>query len=148
MQKIKTSPKSRVHHNAVQSRNVVHRLFGLLQTGFHSIDKLSTNTLESANGKFISKYVGFWANNEPDTSRGDCVRASLPDVPITNQRDAIDLNLVTSTEYQQSWEMAPCEELLPFVCQKDVCPLGHFHCANGKCINNAWRCDGKNDCGM
>ncbi|KAI1303593.1 hypothetical protein HDE_02159 [Halotydeus destructor] len=107
--------------------------------GFKSVDNLFTNTLESSNGKFISKYVGFWGQDEPNTDRGQCVRASLPEsnflAPTSGFKD------------NQQWELAPCEQLLPFICQKDVCPLGHYHCANGRCVNNNWRCDGKDDCG-
>ena len=223
--------------------------------GFQSIDKLSTNTLESSNGKFVSKYVGFWGQNEPNVNGGKCVRAFLPPsqepliesiqsqltssqsqsnhhqqqqqhhshhnqnnnqisnrnsgsngpspVPASltsssgsadnfedvysdaytssssssgqsghsfrsgrashsasnlfnnlnnaNQRHAassqVSNNPTTVPTIQQSWELAPCEDLLPFICQKDVCPVGHFHCSNGRCINNNWKCDGNNDCG-
>lgn len=45
------------------------------------------------------------------------------------------------------WQLAQCEDLLPFVCQRQVCSANSFHCANGKCINGAWKCDGHNDCG-
>ena len=81
--------------------------------GFQSIDNLSTNTLESASGTFISKYVGFWAHDEPNVSHGQCVRATLNDGP-------------TSSSLKQYWQLATCEELLPFICQKQTCPTGEF----------------------
>jgi len=28
-----------------------------------------------------------------------------------------------------------------------ACPGNQFRCANGRCINGAWHCDGDNDCG-
>ena len=138
--------------------------------GFHSIDNLSTNTLESSNGKFVSKYIGFWGQKQPDTSSGQCVRAAVVDPghhatssPVITPQSLVShlqshlqgsgssFNSIVSSQQtpiaSQSWELAPCEELLPFVCQKDVCPIGHFHCSNGRCINDNWRCDGVNDCG-
>ena len=45
------------------------------------------------------------------------------------------------------WQLAHCEELLPFACQRQVCSSNSFHCSNGRCINGAWKCDGHNDCG-
>ena len=133
--------------------------------GFHAIDNLSTNTLESSNGKFISKYVGFWGQNEPNVARGQCIRAAFPDPLISHElhlsnsvphqllnrqlgfSPALKSKSPAVTYPQQSWQLAPCEELLPFICQKDVCPVGHFHCANGRCVNDAWKCDGNDDCG-
>lgn len=133
--------------------------------GFQALENLSTNTLETSNGKFITKYIGFWGQNQPNTASGKCVRASLDGTltnadssspssvsPISNKlgnKAATSLNSPVQNELtqQQSWELAPCEDLLPFLCQKDVCPPGHFHCSNGKCINELWRCDGVNDCG-
>lgn len=45
--------------------------------GFRTLDKLETNTLESAANTFVSKYLGFWDYNEPQVLQGDCVRATL-----------------------------------------------------------------------
>lgn len=45
--------------------------------GFRTLDKLETNTLESAANTFVSKYLGFWDFNEPQVSQGDCVRATV-----------------------------------------------------------------------
>lgn len=50
-------------------------------------------------------------------------------------------------QQQQVWQLAQCEDLLPFVCQRQVCSSNSFHCSNGRCINAAWKCDGHNDCG-
>ena len=40
-----------------------------------------------------------------------------------------------------------CETLLPFMCQIQACPRGSKHCSNGQCVNDAYFCDGQNDCG-
>lgn len=45
--------------------------------GFRAIDRLETNTLESAANTFVSKYVGFWDYEEPRVSQGECVRATV-----------------------------------------------------------------------
>ena len=45
--------------------------------GFRAIDRLETNTLESAANTFVSKYLGFWDLDEPQVSRGECVRATI-----------------------------------------------------------------------
>lgn len=125
----------------------------------------------------MSKYVGFWGQNEPNVAKGQCVRASFPDPNLIadhhqhsspHHSNAVPHHLLhrqlgsssslypnqtpapssVPTSYpQQFWQLAPCEELLPFICQKDVCPVGHYHCANGRCINDAWKCDGTDDCG-
>ncbi|KAK8759806.1 hypothetical protein V5799_028927, partial [Amblyomma americanum] len=93
-----------------------------------SVDDLSTNTLESSSGYFIPKYVGHWALDQPRPKDGQCVQARL-------------------TERTQEWHLAPCEALLPFICQVPACPEGSYLCSNGKCLNNRWMCDGHDDCG-
>lgn len=103
--------------------------------GFESIDQLSTNTIESASGRFVSKYVGFWAYDQPNVDDGQCIRATVVGEHTSN-----------GDTPQSVWSLAECEELLPFVCQKITCPTGSYHCSNGKCINNAWKCDGDDDC--
>lgn len=45
--------------------------------GFRAIDRLETNTLESAANTFVSKYIGFWDYDEPRVSSGECVRAAV-----------------------------------------------------------------------
>jgi len=50
-------------------------------------------------------------------------------------------------QQQQVWQLARCDDLLPFVCQRQVCPSNSFHCSNGRCVNAAWKCDGHDDCG-
>ena len=40
-----------------------------------------------------------------------------------------------------------CETLLPFMCQIQACPRGSKHCSNGQCVNEAYFCDGEDDCG-
>lgn len=134
-----------------------------------SIDNLSTNTLESANAKFVSKYIGFWAIGQPDVRSGECVKASFNDqshLEAYSNSVLFDYNgfgtaaasaaaltsnlnspLFKQIAPQQEWRLASCEQLQTFLCQKDSCPIGNFHCSNGKCINQNFRCDLENDCG-
>lgn len=96
--------------------------------GLASLDDLATNTLESASGALISQYSGFWSINQPNSNDGECVAASLQNV-------------------MQSWQLNSCENLLPFMCKSTACPHNSMHCANGLCINQAYKCDGYDDCG-
>lgn len=96
--------------------------------GLASLDDLRTNTLESASGALVSQYSGFWALNQPDPSAGECVA-------------------VSSHSAIQSWELGTCESLLPFMCKAPACPSNSIHCSNGKCVNQAFKCDGSDDCG-
>uniref|UniRef100_A0A182Y3Y1 Notch n=1 Tax=Anopheles stephensi TaxID=30069 RepID=A0A182Y3Y1_ANOST len=96
--------------------------------GFASLDDLRTNTLESTSGDLFSQYSGFWAINEPNPMAGECVSANLGPT-------------------EQSWELRSCETLLPFMCKARACPQQSFHCSNGACINQAYKCDGNDDCG-
>lgn len=47
----------------------------------------------------------------------------------------------------QSWELGTCESLLPFMCKATACPANSVHCSNGDCVNQAFKCDGNDDCG-
>ncbi|XP_055948273.1 uncharacterized protein LOC129981454 isoform X2 [Argiope bruennichi] len=96
--------------------------------GLTSVDGLSTNTLESSSGSFISKYVGFWDHDQPQPHKGECVRAKIKGE-------------------SQVWELAPCETLLPFICHLKACHRDSFHCNNGQCISRKFLCDGEDDCG-
>lgn len=96
--------------------------------GLASLDDLRTNTLESASGALVSQYSGFWALNQPDPNAGECVA-------------------VSSHSAIQSWELGTCESLLPFMCKAPACPSNSIHCSNGKCVNQAFKCDGADDCG-
>ena len=121
--------------------------------GFRAIDRLETNTLESAANTFVSKYSGFWDYDEPRVSSGECVRATLrQDHTNQQQPNGAHYKLVgqhhsAAQHNQQVWQLARCEDLLPFVCQRQVCSSNSFHCSNGRCVNAAWKCDGHNDCG-
>ncbi|XP_028131495.1 sushi, von Willebrand factor type A, EGF and pentraxin domain-containing protein 1 isoform X2 [Diabrotica virgifera virgifera] len=96
--------------------------------GLSSLDDLRTNTLESAAGTLVSQYSGFWSPNQPDPQSGECV-----DVIVT--------------EEFQSWELTTCESLQPFMCRSKACPAASFHCSNGLCINEKFKCDKQDDCG-
>lgn len=96
--------------------------------GLTSLDDLRTNTLESAAGTLVSQYSGFWALNQPDPKAGECVAVSV-------------------AQQRQSWELDTCESLLPFMCRAPACPQNSVHCANGLCVNEAFKCDGNDDCG-
>lgn len=76
-----------------------------LYLGLTSVDGLSTNTLESSSGTFISKYTGFWDHDQPQPQKGECVRAKIKGE-------------------SQVWELAPCETLLPFICHIKACHRG------------------------
>lgn len=73
---------------------------------------------------------------------------------------------VTVTDESQSWRLTTCESLLPFMCRTKACPSGRlsktiykktqltiflhqgsFHCSNGNCINEKFKCDKQDDCG-
>lgn len=93
-------------------------------------------------------FSGFWSLEQPSPEDGECVD-------------------VTVTEENQSWELTTCESLLPFMCRAKACPTGKnqyfkvfitrhyfyslfegsFHCSNGNCINEVFRCDKQDDCG-
>lgn len=45
--------------------------------GYRAIDRLETNTLETAANTFVSKYTGFWDYDEPQVNQGECVRATV-----------------------------------------------------------------------
>lgn len=96
--------------------------------GLASLDDLRTNTLESTSGGLVSQYSGFWALNQPDPAAGECVAAS-------NVND------------MQTWQLETCENLLPFMCERPACPQNSVRCSNGVCINQAFKCDGNDDCG-
>lgn len=96
--------------------------------GLASLDDLRTNTLESASGALVSQYSGFWSLNQPDPNSGECVAVSL-------------------AGSMQSWELDTCESLLPFMCKSAACPQNSLHCSNGDCVNQAFKCDGNDDCG-
>lgn len=96
--------------------------------GLASLDDLRTNTLESASGALVSQYSGFWALNQPNPTAGECVA-------------------VASNSAIQSWELGTCESLMPFMCKSPACPTNSVHCSNGRCVNQAFKCDGADDCG-
>lgn len=137
--------------------------------GLHWPHNLTGHSLESASGRFLSKYVGFWALGQPDARPNRCVRAQFSEQAHLQLLSSQSLQLahlwngplqtlggqnapVSGVQQlpaapSQEWQLANCESLLPFVCQKDACPIGSLHCANGRCVNAQFRCDGQNDCG-
>lgn len=96
--------------------------------GLASLDDLRTNTLESTAGGLVSQYSGFWALNQPNPAEGECVAAS-------------------NVNNTQSWVLETCENLLPFMCKRQACPQNTVRCSNGACVNQAFKCDGNDDCG-
>lgn len=99
--------------------------------GLQAYNELQTNTLEADAGHQISQYYGHWALEQPDVMDGKCVRSVLK----------------TGSGGKQEWELTTCEALMPFMCLIPACPIGTYHCSNGKCVNNEFVCDGQNDCG-
>ena len=96
--------------------------------GFRAQNNLQTASLAAAAGNQISQYYGHWALDQPDITSGQCVQSVVG-------------------EDQQEWELARCETLLPFMCQIAACPRESKHCSNGQCVNQAYFCDGQDDCG-
>ena len=116
--------------------------------GYQTQNSLQTNMLAAAAGNQISQYYGHWALDQPDIEDGQCVQSVL-------------------RGGRQQWELTRCETLLPFMCQIKVsdqalhriifivfftyhfqaCPRGSKHCSNGQCVNEAYLCDGQDDCG-
>lgn len=76
----------------------------------------------------MSQYSGFWSLDQPNPKAGECVA-------------------VTTKDMMQSWQLDTCESLLPFMCKAAACPSGSVHCSNGRCVNQAFKCDGNDDCG-
>lgn len=105
------------------------RLSNKYWLGLASLDDLRTNTLESAAGTLVSQYSGFWSLLQPNPESGECVA------------------VVTDSQPAQSWELDNCESLLPFMCKSTACPQNSVHCSNGECVNQAFKCDGIDDCG-
>lgn len=65
------------HHNQQQPQALYASDERSYWIGFRAIDRLETNTLESAANTFVSKYIGFWDYDEPRVSQGECVRATV-----------------------------------------------------------------------
>ncbi|XP_062611525.1 uncharacterized protein LOC134273339 [Saccostrea cucullata] len=106
-------------------RNVNMFWTGMSEKGVNTQNGIDTtwNMLTAA-----SIYQGRWSVRNPDTSHGDCVYIEKKD-----------------GKYQ--WTMGNCRMKMAFVCQRTPCLPGSFHCDNGRCVNNNWRCDGVDDCG-
>ncbi|XP_055635764.1 uncharacterized protein LOC129775276 isoform X1 [Toxorhynchites rutilus septentrionalis] len=96
--------------------------------GLASLDDLRTNTLESTSGGLVSQYSGFWALKQPNPLNGECVAAS-------------------NMNNTQTWVLETCENLLPFMCKRSACLQNSVRCSNGACVNQAFKCDGNDDCG-
>lgn len=124
---VDTYYENNVTHSLIRTSDPIKRT-NKYWLGLATLDDLRTNTLESASGILVSQYSGFWSLNQPDPKYGECVAASV-------QRQ------------MQSWELDTCESLLPFMCRTPACPQNSFHCSNSLCINQAFKCDGNDDCG-
>ncbi|CAL1527991.1 unnamed protein product [Lymnaea stagnalis] len=74
-------------------------------------------------------WVGYWFVDQPVFQIGDCV------------------SVVKDRKGVHKWKLGPCERKLPYLCQRNVCSEGSFHCINGQCINPSVQCDGFDDCG-
>lgn len=85
--------------------------------------------MESAAGTLVSQYSGFWSLKQPKPEGGECVS-------VTSESQSV-----------QSWQLDTCESLLPFMCKSVACPSNSVHCSNGDCVNQAFKCDGVDDCG-
>ncbi|PAV81139.1 hypothetical protein WR25_22383 [Diploscapter pachys] len=80
-----------------------------------------------SDGSPTSRYVGFWAEHEPNHLNGSCTLARL-----------VKNDLV--------WRLSVCNALKPFVCERPACVKGSFFCSSGGCIDESRHCNGKIDC--
>ena len=59
----------------------------------------------------------------------------------------MDVSGQTSSGGQYRWSMSECVTSRTFVCQTVACLSDQWRCADGAlCINQAWVCDGVDDC--
>lgn len=82
----------------------------------------------SSSGERTTVDVGVWGWKEPKTSNGECTYVSVAD---------------------GKWYMRSCDNILPFVCERNPCPAGDrdtFMC-NGRCLGKQLLCNGVDDCG-
>lgn len=112
-----------------EANNANKRLSNKYWLGLATLDELRTNTLESAAGTLVSQYSGFWSLKQPRPEAGECVA------------------VISESQSVQSWQLDTCESLLPFMCKSVACPANAVHCSNGACVNQAFKCDGVDDCG-
>ncbi|KAK3789280.1 hypothetical protein RRG08_001670 [Elysia crispata] len=80
-----------------------------------------------SDGSPWSLLQGFWSNENPDSSAGQCV-------------------YVSSETGQNLWSFGPCEEKTSFVCQYSACEEATSKCFSGDCIPSNRFCDGFKDC--
>lgn len=126
---IESFAENNVTLSIVNGGDASKRLSNKYWLGLASLDELRTNTLESAAGTLVSQYSGFWSLKQPNPETGECVAVTSDSQPA------------------QSWELDNCESLLPFMCKTTACPQNSVHCSNGECVNQAFKCDGIDDCG-
>ncbi|XP_070567428.1 uncharacterized protein [Ptychodera flava] len=96
--------------------------------GFKGPNPDGSTDYDFADGRKTTVFDGQWANTEPDTSSGKCVRLGL-------------------YENNYPWYHAQCNDISPSMCELAACAEGEFRCANGKCLNSDWVCDRTVDCG-
>ncbi|CAD6196234.1 unnamed protein product [Caenorhabditis auriculariae] len=80
-----------------------------------------------SDGTPTSRYIGFWAPEQPDFLNGSCTLGTV---------DKKDLE----------WRLETCNLLRRFVCERPACVKGSFFCSSGGCIPESQKCNGHRDC--
>ncbi|GFO38964.1 fibropellin-1 [Plakobranchus ocellatus] len=88
---------------------------------------LGPNEGEWADGTSWPLLQGFWSNEQPDNTAGQCV-------------------YVSKESGHFLWSFGTCEEKSSFVCQYSACEEVNFRCLSGECIPRGRVCNGYPDC--
>ncbi|KAL3877080.1 hypothetical protein ACJMK2_034835 [Sinanodonta woodiana] len=110
------------------NRNVTEYWIGLLAE-----PAVIADNAHWSNGKNWSLLQGFWADEQPDTSRGKCVYVKKQSMDYTYDR-------------VYAWNVGDCNVKRSFICQRMASPTGSYNCANGGYISPKLTCDGEGDC--
>ncbi|KAK3579233.1 hypothetical protein CHS0354_033303 [Potamilus streckersoni] len=108
------------------NRSVTEYWIGLI------VSSLNNNTFWS-NGNKWSQLQSFWADMQPDTSRGQCVYVQKQSMDYTYDR-------------VYAWNVGECKVKRSFICQRMASPSGSYNCANGGYVSSKLVCDGEGDC--